>query len=94
MTDDLKAEIREILDGRDRITIRNDPGSTTIDVSIQDGDGVDITFSELKALSTLLGTDLIDLGHETPSGGCETCDYGKVYDCDITCRGVTHEGIR
>lgn len=87
----LKNEIRSALEGH-RLAISHDKyegaDRVTINVTEDGSDGVNITFAELKALSTILGTDLIDVEQNGGTSGCETCDYGAVSECDIVCRGV------
>ena len=47
-----------------------------------------LTFSDLKQLSDLFGTDNIDVD-DYSRGGCDTCDFGSDYGHTIQLRQVT-----
>lgn len=42
-----------------------------------------VSFADLKFLSELLGTDEINVGNESYSPGCETCDHGSRAEIDL-----------
>ncbi len=85
----LNRELREVIRDREHVSADGLHEDGTLVVTVREPDGVGITHAELKALSELLGTDLIDLGTEYETEGCETCDYGWAHECTITCREVT-----
>lgn len=51
-------------------------------------DYVDFSFSTLKKLSELFGTDKIDVNNWS-LGGCETCDFGSSYKVEFEIYGAT-----
>jgi hypothetical protein len=75
---DLKQEIKEILDDGDYIKVAKLDKGFEIEYGKRDsGVSPSLSFSKLKSLSELFGTDEIDVDDYCNSGGCDTCDYGS-----------------
>lgn len=49
----------------------------------------DVTFAGLHRVAALLGTECLDLSHDSDyRAGCESCDYGSLSEVTIKARGV------
>lgn len=57
---------------------------------IEGHSGVNLTFQSLCDISELLGTKMINVGDHSYESGCETCDWGAVYSCTISCSEVSY----
>jgi hypothetical protein len=61
----------------------------TVTISkMYEGLGNLVSFANMQWLSTLLGTDKIDLRNEYYREGCETCDYGSEQSVDFFCQDI------
>jgi hypothetical protein len=58
----------------------------TVTFSVEGSDSVDLSFADLCKISEMLGgTKMINMENSYFPGGCDTCDYGAVYEVDICC---------